>query len=140
MAQRRTIRLNHTSNTAKTYKISPRIVVKQVGRRGEQGPQGSKGDTGYGMPTGGLTGQVLQKNSDNPFDFSWFTPSFLDKNYVLSFSVQSTVVVNHNLNKYPSVTVIDSAGDEVQGEVYHMNTSQLVLKFNAPFSGKVTCN
>lgn len=63
-----------------------------------------------------------------------------DLSYDMDFSSQSVVTVNHNLNKYPSTTVIDSAGDLCQGDVDHQSKNTLVLTFSAPFSGHVTCN
>lgn len=50
-------------------------------------------------------------------------------------SASDTWVVNHNLNAVPAVTIIDSAGTEVEGEVTHTTPNQSVLRFNAPFSG-----
>ena len=43
--------------------------------------------------------------------------------------------INHNLNKKPSVTVVDSAGSEVIGEVIYIDDNNLELHFSAQFSG-----
>jgi hypothetical protein len=43
--------------------------------------------------------------------------------------------VTHNLGYYPSVTVIDSGGSEVVGEVDYTNVNSLVIHFTSPFSG-----
>lgn len=45
-------------------------------------------------------------------------------------------VINHNLGFYPNVTVIDSAGTTVIGEVNYDSTNKLTIKFSASFSGK----
>lgn len=63
-----------------------------------------------------------------------------DKNYIQNFTVASTVTVTHNLNKYPTIAVIDSANDEVIGNVEYTSLNSLVLTFSAAFSGRVTCN
>jgi hypothetical protein len=63
-----------------------------------------------------------------------------DKNYTQTFNVASTVTVTHNLGKYPSVTVFDSASNEIEGDVDYTNLNNLTLSFSAPFSGTVTCN
>jgi hypothetical protein len=63
-----------------------------------------------------------------------------DKNYVQEFSVATTVSVAHNLGKYPAVTVFDSAGDQVEGNVDYADANNLTLTFSAAFSGTVTCN
>ena len=48
--------------------------------------------------------------------------------------------IAHNLNKYPSVTITDSAGDEVEGEVRYNGLNSLTLSFSAPFAGKAYLN
>jgi hypothetical protein len=63
-----------------------------------------------------------------------------DKTYSQAFSVASSVVVPHNLQKYPAVTVLDSAGDEVIGDIEFTDLNNLIVSFSAPFSGTVTCN
>lgn len=64
-----------------------------------------------------------------------------DKNYLHTQSVVSDEwVINHNLNKYPSVTVIDSAGNEVIGDVEHIDKNNLKIKFASGFTGKATLN
>jgi hypothetical protein len=62
-------------------------------------------------------------------------------NYVHTQSVASaTWTVNHNLNKFPSVTIVDTANDEVEGEVTHISNTQLTIKFSAAISGKAFIN
>jgi hypothetical protein len=52
----------------------------------------------------------------------------------------STWNITHNLNKYPSVSIVDSSNEEVIGEVEHVNSNSLIVKFSAPFSGKAFLN
>lgn len=52
----------------------------------------------------------------------------------------STWNITHNLNKYPSVSIVDSSNEEVIGEVEHINSNSLTVKFSAPFSGKAFLN
>ena len=42
-----------------------------TGEQGEQGEQGLPGATGPGVPTGGTTGQILTKNSNDDYDTIW---------------------------------------------------------------------
>jgi selenophosphate synthase len=63
-----------------------------------------------------------------------------DKTYTQEFNAASTVTVTHNLGKYPAVTVMDSAGDAVEGDVLFTSSNGLTVSFSAPFSGTVTCN
>ncbi len=65
----------------------------------------------------------------------------LDSNYVYTQSAPSaTWVVNHNLNKYCSVTVVDSADNTVVGEVLYNSLNQVTLTFAGAFSGKAFFN
>jgi len=61
--------------------------------------------------------------------------------YVFVQSTPSaTWTINHDLNKYPSVSIVDSANDEVIGEVHYTSTTQVVITFSAAFSGKAFLN
>jgi len=46
----------------------------------------------------------------------------------------------HNLGKYPSVSIVDSSNAEVIGEVEHIDSNSLKVKFSAAFSGKAYIN
>ena len=60
-----------------------------------------------------------------------------DANYVHSqMSPSSSWSITHSLSKYPSVTVVDSAKNVVEGHVEYINTNSVVLTFEAgAFSG-----
>lgn len=47
----------------------------------------------------------------------------------------STWVIEHALGGHPSVTVVDSAGTTVFGEVKYDSTTQVTVSFTVPFSG-----
>ena len=65
----------------------------------------------------------------------------LDANFVYTQSSPSaTWVVNHNLNKYCSVTVVDSADNIVFGDVLYNSLNQVTLTFAGAFSGKAFFN
>ena len=110
------------------------IKINHVGRKGQ------KGDAGIGLPTGGTIGQVLSKSSSPDYDYYWSSSNIADKHYRTTFTVSSTVNVTHNLDKYPAVVVMDSAGQVVEGTVTHLNVNELNVEFTAPFSGTVICN
>ena len=48
--------------------------------------------------------------------------------------------IQHNLDKYPSVTVVDSAGSVVIGDCQYTSRNTVVLTFNGGFSGKAYLN
>ena len=43
--------------------------------------------------------------------------------------------IEHNLNKFPNVVVIDSANNYVIGEVEYIDPNILILHFKSPFKG-----
>ena len=48
--------------------------------------------------------------------------------------------VEHNLEKYPSVTVVDSGENVVYGEVTYDDINNLTITFSSAFSGKAYIN
>lgn len=48
--------------------------------------------------------------------------------------------IHHSLEKYPSVSVVDSGGNLVMGNVKYINKSNLVISFTSEFSGKAYLN
>lgn len=49
-------------------------------------------------------------------------------------------VIEHDLGKYPSVTIVDSSGNYVIGEVKYISDSLLRVMFSAAFAGKAYLN
>lgn len=52
----------------------------------------------------------------------------------------TTWSIFHNLGKYPSVSVVDSANNEVVGDVQYNSANQVTITFSAAFSGKAYLN
>ena len=52
----------------------------------------------------------------------------------------TTWTINHNLHKFPSVTVADSAGTEIWADVQFPTDDQAIVIFSVPFSGEAYCN
>lgn len=64
-----------------------------------------------------------------------------DKNYIHNqLSASNSWVLNHNLNKYGSVTIVDSGNTIVVGDVEYNSLNQITINFNASFSGKAYVN
>lgn len=64
-----------------------------------------------------------------------------DKTYVHKQVIASnTWEITHNLYKYPSVSVVDTGGNVVIGDVEYTSLNTLVIKFTAPFSGTAYLN
>ena len=48
--------------------------------------------------------------------------------------------VVHNLNKFPSVNIVDSGGSVVLGEIQYIDENQITITFTSGFSGKAYLN
>jgi hypothetical protein len=90
------------------------VSVGVPGPTGPLGPTGSTGPTGPQGPSGALSGT---------YEHDQAVPS-------------ETWIVNHNLGYRPNVTVTDTLGRTVWGDVQHTSANQVVIEFSAAFSGK----
>ncbi len=63
-----------------------------------------------------------------------------DSTYSVSFVDVSSVVVTHNLGKYPAVVFKDTAGTVYEIDIEHNSTNQLTAQWSQPLSGTITCN
>ena len=77
------------------------------------------------------------------YDFATFTISsgVGDKNFVFTQDVASnTWVIQHNLNKFPSVTSVNVNNIEMFGEVVFADVNNLTINFTSASSGKAYIN
>ena len=44
-------------------------------------------------------------------------------------------VINHPLTYFPAVTVVDSTGEEVEGDIVYTNANTVTVSFSGAFSG-----
>ena len=51
-----------------------------------------------------------------------------------------TWVINHNLNKRPSITIVDSADNVVEGAEKYIDNNTIEIYFNGAFKGKAYLN
>lgn len=64
-----------------------------------------------------------------------------DKTYTYEQIIPAaTWTIQHNLEKYPSVTVVDSADSVVMGDVQYTSLNEIKITFSVPFSGKAFLN
>ena len=64
-----------------------------------------------------------------------------DKNFVYVQATSSDIwEITHNLNKYPAVTVVDSGGSVVIGEIVYIDKNNVRITFTSAFSGKAYFN
>ena len=51
-----------------------------------------------------------------------------------------TWVINHNLNKKPSITIVDSSGNVVEGAEKYIDENTVEIYFNGAFKGEAYLN
>ena len=90
----------------------------------------------------GLLGSnnFTQSQIDIDLDFSYIKEQTRDY-YVHDQQVASaTWVVTHNLGKFASINIVDTANEEVVGDVAYNSLNQITINFSAPISGKAYIN
>lgn len=84
---------------------------------------------------------VNPPSASNPFATQDDISGAVDKNYVHNQAIASAVWnVNHGLNKFCSVTIVDSAEDVVEGDITYIDSNNVTITFSAPFTGKAYFN
>lgn len=82
-------------------------------------------------------------NIDNFYDIVNFTfgDNTGDKTFVYDQAVPATTwTVQHGLNKFPSITVVDTAKSVVVGDYTYVDNNNVILEFSAAFAGKAYFN
>lgn len=74
-------------------------------------------------------------------NFEFLNNKNFDKNVVYTQNEPAEIwVIGHNLDKKPSVTVIDSYGDVVICNIDYTSTNAVVLSFSEPTAGTAYLN
>ena len=68
-------------------------------------------------------------------------PTASDKTFVYQkFVAEATWDITHNLGKFPSVVILDSSDDEVEGDVRYIDLNRITINFSAAFAGRAFLN
>lgn len=118
-----------------------KVVVSAVGL---QGPRGRGILSGSGAPSNslGIDGEFYIDTDVNkiygPKDNGiWPEPVSLGGTYVHNQDISSsTWSINHGLDYYPNVEIVDSAGTSVVGDVQYLDQNNIIINFTDPFAGK----
>jgi len=90
------------------------------------------------------TGKVLTLDATNIVRYrniSDLANDGADKTYIHDQGVASdTWTISHGLNKFPSVVAIDSVNRVCIGSVEYTDNNNIIITFNAVFSGKAYLN
>lgn len=84
------------------------------GPQGPEGPQGAQGPQGPPGPIGDLDNVAAVVEQTEP---------------------SALWVIHHNLGFHPNATVIDSGGNEIDGDIDYVDNNILTLSFTSPFGG-----
>ena len=85
--------------------------------------------------------QLRNKPSINGQTLTGDTIIIEDKTFIYDQDTPSdTWRIRHNLDKYPSITVVDSSGEEVIGAVEYVDVNNVILIFIGAFSGRAFFN
>ena len=75
------------------------------------------------------------------YDFAVFTLSSPDKTFEFTQGQPATIwTIQHNLNKFPSVSVVNNNNVVINGEITYIDNNNLTCTFSAGFSGKAYLN
>ena len=93
----------------------------------------------------GLTVFIKQEKCDYIFRDGILNSDFVRKIEAASYTyiqyeASDTWTIHHYLNKHPSITVSDSAGNVVWGDYNYVDDNTIICKFLSPFAGKAFLN
>ena len=114
--------------------IETLVVVVNEGIRGDDGAPGLPGQPGTGTTTFATQAEVLEGIMESKAVSPATLSTALSKTYNQT-TPASVWNVTHNLNRYPAVSVVDSAGSVVTGDVEHLSANALQVSFASAFSG-----
>ena len=102
---------------AETIEVpSATLDLVEVAEQGPAGPPGADGAVGPPGPPGGAS-----------YTHNQMVPA-------------ADWTITHNLARFPSVTVIDSAGSTVVGDVEYLSNNAIAVHFTAAFGGTAYLN
>lgn len=90
-----------------------------------------------GAVWGNITGDITAQSDL----WSYLSSLISQNNFVFDKQTPAAVwVVVHNMGKFPSVSIVDTANDQVEGEVRYNSNNQLTITFTAAVAGKAYLN
>jgi hypothetical protein len=113
-----------------------------------------EGVASIGVAPGGLGNQILRKASDLNYDTEWVDPEVgngtqgpagpagpvgpagVGTFYVhTQASAATTWTINHNLGYRPTVELLDSGSQEIDGDIAHPTVNQTIVTLNPATAG-----
>jgi hypothetical protein len=105
------------------------------GPTGPTGPEGPSNELSIGSVTQGPTAQVSITGTSPSQTLNFVLP--VGGNYTHNqISSSPTWTITHNLGFFPAVSVVDSGGNHVIGDVTYVSQNVVTVSFNSSFGGK----
>lgn len=87
---------------------------------------------------------TLKPVSPEPIDIS-ITPAIIVPGISTTFTWTQSIALSvwtipHNLNKFPSVTVVDNLGNVVYSDVSYVDSNTVQVTYGSAFAGKAYLN
>jgi hypothetical protein len=74
-------------------------------------------------------------------DYLFGTGRFAASTYTHTQGVASTTwTITHNLQRHPSVSIVDTGGNIIYGHTQYVDDNQITLTFSSAFTGKAYLN
>lgn len=88
---------------------------------------------------------IISQGEETTFTIQRRNSNSITKTYKSSYTHSQNTpsaswTITHDLNKNPSITVVDSAGNQVEGAVTINSLNQITINFCGAFSGKAYLN
>ena len=100
------------------------------------GPHGKLPNNGFMIGYYGLstdTAEVIVDNRNRTISVN----SKVGGNFVYETSHKmASWEINHNLNKFPNITLVDMANNMIMGEVKYVDLNRVIVSFTEPICGK----
>lgn len=125
---------NELKGVIKDNSFNVTVQITESGPKGDKGDPGEKGDKGLSAYEIWL--QAGNSGTEQDFLDSLKASGFIHNQIASSKEWD----IEHTLEKFPSVSVVDSGGNLVMGDVEYISKSRLKILFNYEFSGKAYLN
>lgn len=86
----------------------------------------------FHVPDEQLAREISEYFQEHPGAGSGSSYVLYDRNSITA----ATWIIDHNLNKYPQVTLIDDEGNLFEADIFYSSLNQVTVVFSEPTSGK----
>jgi len=112
-------------------------IVKCISRNGDvfKVERGQENTIPYAFPEGSYLELRLTKGG---LDHLKRTIEEFQNYHEFHFDNEDEIVINHGLNKYPIVNIINESGELIYGDVTYLDRNTIKVEFSEPLTGIIT--